>query len=319
MELRLLDRDDVRRSLNMARAIELMSEAFTALSEQRIESPLRTMLSNEHGTVLYKPAYSADHRMFCIKVVSVFPGNATQGEEVTPGLVLVNSTESGRPVALMDAGYLTSLRTGAATGLATRLLSDSSVKTAALFGTGGQAAHQLEAMLAVRQMTLVYVFSRLIENARRFCEQHQDLADECQLVPSDDFTHLAECQLITTVTTCPNPLFEDAQLARDVHINAIGSLGADRSEIALDTLRRANLFVDQRDACLAEAGEIQLLKCAGESVDVMELGEVIASRPELTKGASVFKSVGNAAQDIVCAAEIIRHAEQHGIGRMVEL
>ncbi|HIK95567.1 MAG TPA: ornithine cyclodeaminase, partial [Planctomycetes bacterium] len=109
MDVRIFTQDDVRQLLKMPRAIELMRDAFAALSAGRIESPIRTTLTNDHGTVLYKPAWSAAHSLFCAKVVSVFPGNADKGLPVTPGIIVLNDGQTGMPVGLLEAGFLTSL------------------------------------------------------------------------------------------------------------------------------------------------------------------------------------------------------------------
>jgi len=322
MDVRIFTQDDVRHLLKMPRAIELMRDAFAALSTGEIDSPIRTVLTNEHGTVLYKPAWSAVQNVFCAKVVSVFPGNADKGLPVTPALIVVNDGETGMPVSLMEAGFLTSLRTGAATGLATDLLAKRDASTAALFGTGGQAAHQLEAMLCVRDFERVYVFSRREENAIRFCETMSGLSNNCKLLPAPNRDVLMECDTITTVTTSPTPVFDDQEIADSVHINAIGALGPSRSEIPPATIQRATVVVDQREACLKEAGELLPLMADGRlpsDFAPAELGELVHNaeyRPD--KPVSIFKSVGNAVQDLVCAAEVLKLAEDTGRGQAVQ-
>lgn len=322
MKLLSLSRADISGSFGMRDAITSMETAFAELSRGGIESPLRTALVSKDGTILYKPAFSPALELFCVKVVSVFQGNAAIGEEVTAGVILLNDAKTGLPLALMDAGYLTALRTGAATGLATKLLAPVQAKTAALFGTGGQAFHQLEAMLAVRDLETVHVFSGKVENAKRFCEQHAAKFPNCKLVPATGPEVLAHCDVITTASTSPTPVFDDASLGARVHINAVGSLGAHRSEIPVATLSRARLVVDQRAACLKEAGEIISLLHNGAteaSLNLAELGELVGTSPDPASTVSVFKSVGNAAQDLVCAAEVYRMAMERGIGRMIEL
>ena len=99
MDVRIFTQDDVRHFLKMPRAIELMRDAFAALSCGRIDSPVRTVLTSNHGTVLYKPAFSEAQSLFCAKVVSVFPGNADRELPVTPGIIVLNDGETGMPVA----------------------------------------------------------------------------------------------------------------------------------------------------------------------------------------------------------------------------
>mgnify|MGYP001571405104 CR=1 FL=1 len=316
MNLKLIGQDVIASVLKMPRAIELMREAYAELSAGSVDSPLRTALVNEVGTVLYKPAYSKAAEILCVKVISVFPGNAEKGLPVIPGVIVVNSAETGMPVAILEAGYLTSLRTGAATGLATDLFAKKEAKVAALFGTGGQSRHQLEAMLCARDFETVYVFSRNAENAERFCRENADIARGCQLVPNAERTVLKLCDVITTATTSAVALFEWDEVADDVHVNAIGALGPMRTELTAETLLQSAVVVDDREACLREAGEICLMRQAGLVGDdyyPAEIGELLDG-PDLQGVPTVFRSVGNAAQDLLCSAEILRITEAQNLG-----
>lgn len=325
MQLRLLTGDDVRRCLDMPRAIELMEEAFVSLSRGAVTAPLRTVLSTPDGALLYKPALSHTAQICCLKAVSVFPGNAARGLPVTTGLLLVNDARTGLPQALMDAEYLTGLRTGAATGLASRLLANPGAVTAALFGAGGQAHFQLAALLAVARLETVYVFARRPAAAQEFCRREAGAAGACRLVPQPDRSVLRSCQIVCTATTSATPVCADGEIAAGTHINGVGSFRPEMAEIPADTLRRAVVFVDQRAACLAEAGDLrQPLERGLLPADFhpAEIGEVLAGtapgRPSST-AVTVFKSVGNAAQDLVCAAEVLRRAEETGVGTLVSL
>lgn len=323
MELTLLTGTDVAACLAMPRAIELMRDAFASLSAGSVDSPVRTVLNNDHGTVLYKPAYADLAGLFCAKIVSVFRDNARRGLPVTPGLIVVNDAQTGMPLAIMEAGYLTSLRTGAATGLVTDLLAPPQAAHAALFGTGGQAMHQLEAMLHVRALESVCVYSRQRSNAESFCDRAAARWPACSFLAPSDRSALRTCEVVTTATTSPTPVFQDAELGDIVHINAIGSLGPQRSEIPEPTIERATIVVDQREACLQEAGELLPLIQDGRlppDFAPVEIGEILAAadyRPD--RSVTVFKSVGNAAQDLVCAAEVLAVAQARGLGSTVSL
>ncbi|YCM46751.1 hypothetical protein V2O64_05025 [Verrucomicrobiaceae bacterium 227] len=324
MNVHLIDHKLVKRCLSMSRAIDLMRSAYRSLSAGEVDSPLRTALTNKNGTILYKPAYSDDSQIFCVKVVSVFPDNAKKGLPVTPGVIILNSAETGLPLAILEAGYLTSLRTGAATGIATELFADPDSKVGALFGTGGQARHQLEAMLCARKFETIHVFSRNPRNAQRFCDEAADLAGHCRLIPNSDRSVLKDCDVITTATTSPTAVIKDDEISNRVHINAVGSLGVSNTEVSAETLLRSHVIVDQRTACLKEAGEICLMREAGlidENYHPVEIGEIISRKVILENRdrPTVFKSVGNAAQDLVCSAEIFRHVLEKGLGIEAEL
>lgn len=309
----------------MGRAIDLMQEAFIALTQGTIHVPVRTNLTNDFGTLLYKPALMQSSKMFAMKAVSVFPGNTARGLPVTTGLMLVNDSETGLPLALMDAEYLTALRTGAATGLATRLLTNPNIKTAALFGTGGQAGCQLQAMLEVLPLETIHVFSRDPMNAEAFCSEQSEVAGECRLIPDSSRDVLHGCGLITTATSSKVPVFTNLAIGAGVHINGIGSFRPEMAEVPLETVCRATVFVDQREAALQEAGDLVGPISQGSlppDFAPAELGEVLlgkrSGRTSLEE-TTFFKSVGNAAQDIACAREILAIAEREEMGQIVEL
>lgn len=309
----------------MGQAIDLMREAFIALTQGTIQVPVRTNLGDAAGTMLYKPALMPSSRISGLKVVSVFPGNAERDLPVTTGLMLLNDGDTGLPLALMDAEYLTELRTGAASGLATRLLANPETSVAALIGTGGQAACQLQAMLEVLPLKTVHVFSRTMASAETFCREQIESAGACRLVPASSRKVLSDCGLITTATSSRNPVFADHELCAGVHINGIGSFRPDMSEVPSETVCRAEVFVDHRAAALHEAGDIVDPMRRGElppDFAPAELGEVLLNeRPGRTSRlqTTFFKSVGNAAQDVVCAREILAIAERECLGQMVSI
>ncbi|MFT5093717.1 MAG: ornithine cyclodeaminase/alanine dehydrogenase-like protein (mu-crystallin family) [Porticoccaceae bacterium] len=324
MKIRILSQSDVRRTLTMGQAIELMEESFIALTQGTIQVPVRTNITTAAGTMLYKPALMPASKTFALKAVSIFPGNAERGLPVTTGLMLVNDGDTGLPLALMDAEYLTALRTGAATGLATRLLANPETTVAALFGTGGQAACQLQAMLEVLALETIHVFSRNPANAETFCRHQIESAGDCRLVPASSRNVLSECGVMTTATSSKAPVFADDEIRTGVHINGIGSFRPDMSEVPTETVCRATVFVDHREAALREAGDIVGPMTRGRlpaDYAPAELGEVLLSkRPGRTspEETTLFKSVGNAAQDIVCAREILAIAERESLGQVVD-
>jgi ornithine cyclodeaminase/alanine dehydrogenase-like protein (mu-crystallin family) len=324
MKIRILNRTDIQRALSMERAIELMNLAFLALTQGTIQVPVRTSLINVAGTMLYKPALMPSSKRFGLKVVSVFPGNAERGLPVTTGVMLLNDSETGLPIALLDAEYLTALRTGAASGLATRLLANSDTRVAALIGTGGQAACQLQAMQKVLPLETIYVFSRKFENATAFCKKQSESTQPCRLVPGSSKNDLRKCGLITTVTNSSSPVFADDEICSGAHINGVGSFRPDMAEVPSETVCRATVFVDHRQAALLEAGDIVNPMKQGKlpsDFSPAELGEVLlGTRPGRTDSqqTTFFKSVGNAAQDIVCAAEIFAIAEDENFGQIIE-
>ncbi len=177
-------------------------------------------------------------------------------------------------------------------------------------------------MLCVRNLKRVYVFSGHEENAIRFSEEMAGLSNNGELIPAPNRDVLAECDIITTATTSPNPVFADREIADAVHINAIGSLGPSRSEIPPATILRATVVVDQREAGLRESGELLPLMEDGRlpsDFAPAELGELVVNKNyRAERPITVFKSAGNAVQDLACAAEVLKLAEDAGRGQTVQ-
>src|SRR5437764_5124560 len=157
---------DVRRALPITAAIESQRKAFTALAAGRADLPLRTPIpvAAEQAVALFMPARVADD--LGAKIVSVFPRNPGRGLPTVHGVVILMDAKTGRPSALMGAASLTALRTAAASGLATDLLANADARTAAIIGTGAQAATHLLAVCAVRPVDRVGVFNRHPDHAR---------------------------------------------------------------------------------------------------------------------------------------------------------
>jgi ornithine cyclodeaminase/alanine dehydrogenase-like protein (mu-crystallin family) len=257
------------------------------------------------GRVLFMPSYSAEFGLFGMKMVTVFDNNEAINLPVIQGKMLLMDGVTGTPLAVLDAEYLTALRTGAASGLATDLLARHDASTLALFGTGVQAETQLEGVMAVRTIKELIVYGKSQKRTTAFCNEMMKRHD-CSIqigTPGD----LRRADIICTATTTTTPLFEYDQLKPGVHINGIGSYKPTMQEIGSGVVTRSVLIVDQRDAVLSEAGDIVIPIQQGLMTKDhihAELGEVISGfRKGRTDDVQItfFKSVGNAIQDLAIA------------------
>jgi ornithine cyclodeaminase len=324
----LLDAQTVYQALPMTQAIAAMKSAFAALSAGQAEVPLRSRLERlpQEGITLCMPAFvGGKDASLTVKVVSVFPQNGALGLPVVLGAVLVLEPETGRPIALLDGASLTALRTGAASGAATDLLSRPHSRVVAVFGAGAQARTQLEAVCAVRPIETAWVYSRTPARAEALAAE---LAGQ-RGIPSDVHVAcsarqaLADADVVCTATTSGQPVFADADLKPGAHINAVGSYTPEMQEVPAETVQRALVVVDSRQAALAEAGDLLVPVRQGlipaEHIHA-ELGEIIlgrkAGRTE-SKQVTLFKSVGLAVQDAAAAALACRNARALGLGRKV--
>src|SRR5471032_3170894 len=173
MGIRVLRGAEVRQLLPMAECIDLMQRTMIAVSEGRVVLPLRSLLvmPGDRGMMGMMPGYLADPECFGVKLVSLIPRNKPPQYSSHLGLVMLFEAEHGQPVALLDAAEITAIRTAAASGLATRLLAREDAGDLALLGAGEQARSHLDAMLAVRTLRRVRIWSRNPAHAAEFAEQ----------------------------------------------------------------------------------------------------------------------------------------------------
>jgi len=319
MTVRLLRAADLAVACPMADAISAVAAGFAALSTGQATVPVRLSvpLRNE-GVALTMPAVLAGASSYSVKVVSVAPRNSLAGRPVVMATVLLGDAATGELLALIDGTALTALRTGAAGGVAARELSRSSAGCVALFGAGAQARTQLLALAAVRPITEVRVVTRDPAHAaalRTWAAHERSLgAVAIQLATPRDA--VGDADIVVTATSSRTPVFQGSWLASGVHVTAVGSFTAEMRELDDETLRDARLVVDQRAAALVEAGELR----GRRDEDVVEIGEILSGRvPGRTSDSqrTVFKSVGNAIQDLVVAARAYERSRDLGIGEEI--
>lgn len=322
--LRYFSRQVVEEAITMSEAIELMKDAFRSLSSGEAVVPLRVNLPQpeQNAQTLFMPVYLPSAEAVGLKMVTIFRDNPGQNLPLIHGLMLVMDGTNGQPLALLDAEYLTALRTGAASGLATDWLSRKDATVLAVFGTGAQARTQVKGVAAVRSLEKVLVFGKNTAKTEAFCIEMQNTLG-INVEPASQPKQLLEADIICTATTSNVPVFEHQFLKKGVHINGVGSYRPDAREIPGLTIQNAKLVVDQRSAALAEAGDVVLPiqegLFAADSI-FAELGEIVlGTKPGRTSSdeITVFKSVGNAAQDLAVASYLVRKAQKLNLGTVL--
>ena len=325
-DLRILTHADVRLALPMDRAIELMKPAFVHLSSKTAVVPTRLSmeLPEQEGRVLIMPVYIPADEKISLKLVALHAQNPERGLPYIHALLILMDAREGRPLAIMDAEYLTALRTGAASGLATSLLSRPEAETVAIFGAGVQGRSQLEGICAVRPITRAFIYDPNPERVNRFCREMAQRV-RCALLPADSPAVVQKADIIATATTAHDPVFDDKDIRAGTHINAIGAYRPDMREIPEETILRARVCVDSMSSCLEEAGDFLMPIRSGrltpEGIHA-ELGEILngakAGR-ENPEEVTVFKSVGNAVQDLVAAQAVLAEAQRQNLGAAITL
>lgn len=325
-----LTREDVRRLVPMADAVELMKGAFAELSAGRTASPLRTVIPvpEANGDALFMPARVPSMGALGLKVVAVFPENPARGLPTIHALVCLLDPETGQPLAIMDGTFLTALRTGAVSGAATDLLARPDSRTLAVVGAGAQGATQMAAVCAVRPIERIVAVDR---DEAAFARLRDILGrDWPDLLPrlettTDAAAAVRDADVVCTATTSRTPVFDDADLRPGSHVNAVGAYTPEMQELPAATVARATVVVDAVEAALAEAGDL-IVPLRDGLVDrghfARELGMVAAgTAPGRTSDDEVtlFKSVGNAVQDVVVARRAFDRARATEAGTTIEL
>jgi ornithine cyclodeaminase/alanine dehydrogenase-like protein (mu-crystallin family) len=310
--VRYVTTEEIRGVLTMPAAVRAVAAGLVELSTGRALVPARTSLEipGTRTTALVMPAYLPGPRRIGLKLISLCEDNPAKGLPFAQAITIVMDAELGTPLAVLEAGYLTAVRTGAASGVATDALARKDARVAAIFGAGVQGRTQLEAIAAVRPLRKAYVVDIDAKAAAAFAAE-MGHALGLEIEPADAPTALRDADIISTATTSTEPVFRDGDLKPGVHINAVGSYKPHVRELPGETVRRSRLFVDERRACLDEAGDIIIPLREGlidEGHIRAEIGEVLAglkpgrrSDDEIT----VFKAVGNAVEDLAVAALVL--------------
>lgn len=322
----ILNREEVASVLQMRDCIDALDRAFSEMAGGTAILPLRINIAAPKGLSLYMPAYLEGMNALACKVVTVYKDNPSlYNLPTTIGTVLLQDSETGQVICIMDGGYLTAVRTGAASGLATRYLArEDEDQVAAIFGAGVQAQMQLWAVCEARSVNHALVYDIIPDAAKDFSiSMEERLGIPVDI--ADDVGAMLEADIICTATSSPEPIFDGSRVKDGTHINGIGSHTPGARELDSTIIKRSLLIADSREACLNEAGDIMIPISEGvidENHIHAELGEVVAgSREGRTSAGQVtlFKSNGLAIQDAATARLVYNLALEQGIGREVEI
>ncbi len=304
-----LDADAIRAAVPIADLLDAVEAAYRDVAEGRDRSPIRSRVPLPGGDLLLMPGVRDGGSGSSVKLVTVMPGNAERGLPTIHALVIWLDAATGRPLALLDGETVTAMRTGAASGVATRLLARRDAATLAVIGAGGQAEWQIRAVVAARDIRRVVVYSRSADARREFAERMgRETGTEVVAVESAEAA-VREADVICCATTSSEPVFDAGWLRPGTHVNGIGAFRAGMVELPPEVFARAAMVaVDSRDAAMEEAGD--LLAAIEDGLvaeeEVVEMGTIGREWAKLRDPDSitVFKSVGLAIQDLA-ASELI--------------
>lgn len=323
--MHILSRAEVRAAITMPEAIQAAAAGLAAFSRGQADIPLRHQLRLPGGVSLYMPGFLETSGALGAKIVSVFAANPAAGLPTVTAVLVLQDAGTGRPLALMEAGYLTALRTGAAAGVATRWLARPDVGTVAVYGAGVQARTQLEAVAAVRPFRRVLIFDPVRAAAEGLAAEVEGGGREAEVLSHPD-QGPGRADLIIAATTSMTPVFDGRLVRPGTHVNAVGSYTPAMQELDPRLLERADLVVaDAREEALHESGDLAVPvregrfgpeRVAGEVGDLV-LGRMAGrtSDGQIT----VYKGVGLAALDLATAQAVYANALAKGLGRVAEL
>ena len=322
----ILTKEDVMTVLNMKDCIKVVEQAFLEFNKGTAVLPLRTVITPPDGLSLYMPAYLKKMGALACKVVTVYKDNPTkQNLPTTIGKVLLQNPESGEVICIMDGGYLTAVRTGAVSGVATKYLArDDKNQVAGIFGAGVQAQMQLVAICEVRDISKAIVYDLSDEAVNTFIK---DLSKKLaiEIIQAKNADEVLQANIICTATSSPTPIFDGVKVKIGTHINGIGSHTPNARELDTEIVKRSKFIGDSKEACLKEAGDFIIPLNDGdisESHFYADLGEIVGGEKQAGMNDSeitIFKSNGLAIQDAATAKLVYDKAIEASVGQNIDL
>ena len=326
--LRVLRESEIRSLIGPRQALVAVRDGFARLARGEVTLPgvIGLEIPAHGGEVHVKGAHIHGSPYFSIKEAAGFYQNAQRGLPVTSGVVLVFDATTGFLRAiLLDNGFLTELRTGAAGALAADLLARRDAETVGIIGCGGQARYQLEALLGVRQLRRVIVYGRSAESAAAYALEMSQRFGLPVAVTASAQQAVESSDIVITTTPSREPIVRAAWLRPGVHVTAIGSDGPAKRELESAALAKADkLVADRLDQCL-QLGEIHHAVVEGlldPARVYAELGELAAGTKrgrESDSEITIADLTGVGVQDAAVADFVTAAAEASGRGTRLEL
>jgi ornithine cyclodeaminase len=325
----IINEQQIQQTYKMADAIKDVRAILAANLQGKIDNPHRTVLDfpERQASALYMPSADRAAGIAGVKVVTIFPENPAQGKPTTQGMILLTDAENGGHVALMTASYLTRLRTGALSGIATDRLARTDSRTLVVIGTGAMAFEQVLGILEVRSIARILLVNRTPEKAGAFGEKLSAFGVAVPWeVETDVSKAVGEADIICCATRSNLPVFSGRDLKPGTHINGVGSYLPSMREVDEATLAKADkIVVDDLEGVKNEAGEL----IHGAESGAWSFNDIHAELAEIAEGQkpgrendqeiTFFKSVGAAFFDLAVAKGVYAKVDAEEIGTEVEM
>ena len=313
--------------ITMKEAIRVVECAFRDKGEGKVQMPpkLYVTLDEFGGDFRVMPTYLLSSHAAGVKIVNVHPNNPTKyGLPTVMATIVLLEPETGYPMCVMDGTWLTAIRTGAGSGVATKYLAKAGPISIAMIGAGVQARAQLMALAQVRPILSVRVYDIVPQAAERFVESMRRIVKGKLTNVSSVDEATQEADVIVTATPAREPVLFSRHVRPGVHINAIGADAPGKQEVETEIVRRAKVVVDDMEQA-GHSGEVQT--CLREGLltrgDIYaELGDIVAGKKkgrESDDEITIFDSTGLAIQDVSTALAVYKNATRRHVGTRVSM
>lgn len=287
------------------KVIEVVEEGFFDYANGKIQMPPKEYLNFKEyqGDLRIMPSYSSALQIAGTKIVNVHPLNPRKGLPTVMAVMILNDARDGRPLALIEAAWLTGMRTGAAGGVAAKYLARKDAQTLGIIGAGQQAFFQILAITKVREIREIFVYDPVQENVEKLARA---LEKTKIVIKKAAPPEAAGMDILVTCTPAKNPVIKNEWILSGTHINAIGADAAGKEELDPEILKRAKIVIDNwEQACHSGEINIPLKEGVIKKEDIYaELGEIVIGKTagrENEEEITVFDSTGLAFQDLYAA------------------
>jgi ornithine cyclodeaminase/alanine dehydrogenase-like protein (mu-crystallin family) len=322
----VINQKEVSELLTMKACIKVMENVLSDLARGLAIQQLRTLVPVEETNVLgLMPGYLKREEVVGAKIITIYPDNHKIGSPSHQGIVLMFDSKDGSLKATIDGEKITAIRTAAVSAVATNLLARKDSETLSILGSGEQAKTHLEAMLAVRPIELVKVWSQTEEKAMLFKKEMEQQFKVSIQVYSTLEDAVTDADIICTVTASKVPILEGVWVKEGAHINAVGAHKAKDRELASELVKKSKFYVDRVESAINESGDYLIPLKEGvidEEHIVGEIGELLIEKIDGRNSEScitVFESLGLAIEDLAASHFIYQEAVRRNKGTSISM
>lgn len=318
----IISEQDIEKCIEPTELVSAIEKAYIIQNKASTKIPDRMHIDSDENTLLVMPGFIES--VFGTKLVSVFPKNALENKPVLNGIMILNDTQTGEPLAMINGNKLTAMRTGAVGATAVKYLSRFSAQTLGIIGAGVQAYHQALIVSSQRPFRKLIIYDKNLSKAEVLKEALEDKLENINIEVTDQANQLVlDSDVIVTATTSNESVFDvDIEKLGNKTFIGIGSYKPDMQEIPLSLFKAVNnIYVDTLHA-KKECGDIKIPLEQGliKDSDIIPFSSVLTSGELLDEtSVNVFKSVGMSLFDLTVAELIYNNAKEKGLGQNVKI